>query len=180
MPRPCSDDLRMNAVKKVMAGESCRSVAKQLRVAASSVIKWVRRHSDTESVRPSRMGSRRRPKLAGHRFWILERINACPAVTLAGLQDWIGGRGVAASVASVWRFLKSCNITRKKLTPVADERDCPDAERCREQWKSFQSLADPRKLVFIDGTWMKTNMSPTHGWGLKGQRVHGSAPFGHW
>ena len=85
MPRPCSDDLRMNAVKKVMAGKSCRSVAKQLRVAASSVIKWVRRHSDTESVRPSRMGSRRTPKLQG----------------------WIGGRGVAASVASIWRFLKS-------------------------------------------------------------------------
>ena len=63
---------------------------------------------------------------------------------------------------------------------MADERDCPDAERCREQWKGFQSLADPRKLVFIDGTWMKTNMSPRHGWGLKGQRVHGSAPFGHW
>ena len=107
MPRPCSDDLRMNAVKKVMAGESCRSVAKQLRAAASSVIKWVRRHSDTESAGPSRMGSRRGPKLAGCRFWILERINACPAVTLTGLQDWIGGRGVAASVASVWRFLKS-------------------------------------------------------------------------
>ena len=63
---------------------------------------------------------------------------------------------------------------------MADERGCPDAERCREQWKGFQGLADPRKLVFIDGTWMKTNMSPRHGWGLKGQRVHGSAPFGHW
>ena len=23
-------------------------------------------------------------------------------------------------------------------------------------------------------------MSPRHGWGLKGRRVHGSAPFGHW
>ena len=30
-----------------------------------------------------------------------------------------------ASVASIWRFLRSCNITRKKLTPVADERDRP-------------------------------------------------------
>ena len=92
MPRPCSDDLRMNAVKKVTAGESCRSVAKQLRVAASSVIKWIRRYLDTGSVSPSRMGARRTPKLAGHRSWILERIKACPAVTLAGLRDWIGAR----------------------------------------------------------------------------------------
>ena len=27
---------------------------------------------------------------------------------------------------------------------------------------------------------MKTSMSPRRGWGPKGQRVHGSAPFGHW
>ena len=26
---------------------------------------------------------------------------------------------------------------------------------------------------------MKTDMSPRHGWGPKGRRVHGSAPFGH-
>ena len=180
MPRACSDDLRMNAVKKVMASESCRSVAKLLRVAASSVIKWVRRYLDTGSAGPSRMGSPRTPKLAGQRSRILERIKACPAVTLAELQDWLGVRGVATSVASIWRFLKSCSITRKKLTPVADERDRPDAERRREKWKGFQGRADPRRLVFIDETWIKTNMSPRHGWGLKGQRVRGSAPFGHW
>ena len=178
MPRPCSDDLRMNAVKKVMAGESCRSVAKLLRVAASSVIKWVRRQLDTGSAGPSRMGSPRTPKLAGQRSRILERIKACPAVTLAGLQDWLGVRGVAASVASIWRFLKSCNITRKKLTPVADERDRPDAEHRRVQWKGLQGQADPRKLVFINETRMKTNMSPKHGWGLRGRRAHGTAPFG--
>ena len=150
-------------------------------MAASSVIKWVRRFLDTGSVSPSRMGARRTPKLAVQRPWILERINAYPAVTLAGLQeDWLGGRGVAASVASIWCFLKSCNIIRKKLTPVADERDRSDAERRHEEWKNFRGRADPRKLVFIDETWMKTNMSPKHGWGLKGQRVHSSAPFGHW
>ena len=27
---------------------------------------------------------------------------------------------------------------------------------------------------------MKTNMVRTHGWGPKGQRVRGNAPFGHW
>ena len=84
MPRPCSDDLWMNAVKKAMAGESCRSVAKQLRVAASSVIKWVRCQSDTGSAGPSRMCARRPPKLAGRRSWILERIKAFPAVTWQG------------------------------------------------------------------------------------------------
>lgn len=39
---------------------------------------------------------------------------------------------------------------------------------------------DPSRLVFIDETWIKTNMAPIRGWGCKGQRVRGLAPHGHW
>jgi transposase len=34
--------------------------------------------------------------------------------------------------------------------------------------------------VFIDETWIKTNMAPIRGWGTKGQRLRGLAPHGHW
>jgi transposase len=34
--------------------------------------------------------------------------------------------------------------------------------------------------VFIDETWIKTNMAPLRGWGPCGQRLEASAPFGHW
>jgi transposase len=34
--------------------------------------------------------------------------------------------------------------------------------------------------VFIDETWIKTNMAPLRGWGPCGQRIQASAPFGHW
>ena len=129
MPEPCPDDLRIRAVEKAPAGESRRSVAKELRVATSSVIKWARRYSDTGSAGPSRMGTRRAPKLAGCRAWILERIQACPAITPAGLQDWLGGRGVASSLASIWRFLRVCGPARKKPALVADERDRPGRRR---------------------------------------------------
>ena len=71
MPRPYSDDLRMHAVKKLMTGESCRRVAKQLQVAASSVIKWVGAIWTRD--RSGRAGwARRTPKLAG-RSWIGSR-----------------------------------------------------------------------------------------------------------
>ena len=170
MPRPYPDKLRTLAVEKVMAGESRRSVARQLDVAASAVIKWVQRYSEMGSVSPSRMGGHCKPKLEGRQAWILEQMRARPSITLAGLRDLLGERGVA-----VRRFLKSCNTTRKILISVADERGCPDAERRREQWKPLQGKADPRKLVFIDETWMKTSMSPGCGWGPKGQRVHRSA-----
>jgi transposase len=35
-------------------------------------------------------------------------------------------------------------------------------------------------LVFIDETWIKTNMAPLRGWGRKGDRLRGFAPHGHW
>ena len=36
------------------------------------------------------------------------------------------------------------------------------------------------RLVFIDETWIKTNMAPLRGWGLKGRRPRAYAPHGHW
>jgi transposase len=34
--------------------------------------------------------------------------------------------------------------------------------------------------VFIDETWVKTNMAPTRGWCRRGERLIGKAPHGHW
>ena len=39
---------------------------------------------------------------------------------------------------------------------------------------------EPQRLVFIDETWIKTNMAPLRGWGPRGQRLKAYAPFGHW
>ena len=77
-------------------------------------------------------------------------------------------------------FLKFWNITRKTLTLVADERDRPDVKRRRGRWKRLRDKADPCKPVFIDETWMKTNMSLSRGWSPKGHKVRGPAPFGRW
>jgi len=52
--------------------------------------------------------------------------------------------------------------------------------RRRRRWRSWQAGLDPERLVFIDETWIKTNMAPTRGWGPKGRRVVGFAPHGRW
>jgi transposase len=52
--------------------------------------------------------------------------------------------------------------------------------RQRRQWKKYQGRVDPRRLVFIDETWAKTNMAPLRGWAPKGQRLHAKVPYGHW
>ena len=48
------------------------------------------------------------------------------------------------------------------------------------RWKAHQGKIDASRLVFIDETWIKTNMAPLRGWGPSGQRLEASAPFGHW
>jgi len=52
--------------------------------------------------------------------------------------------------------------------------------RRRRRWRHVQGHLDPARLVFIDETWIKTNMAPLRGWGLRGQRVLGQAPHGRW
>lgn len=39
---------------------------------------------------------------------------------------------------------------------------------------------DPRKLVFIDESWAKTNMTRLRGRSLVGERLVEKVPFGHW
>jgi transposase len=41
-------------------------------------------------------------------------------------------------------------------------------------------LIDPTRLVFIDETWVKTNMAPLRGWGRRGERLAAKVPYGHW
>ena len=44
----------------------------------------------------------------------------------------------------------------------------------------YQGRVDPRRLVFIDETWTRTNMAPLRGWGPCGERLRATAPFGRW
>ncbi len=39
---------------------------------------------------------------------------------------------------------------------------------------------DPARLVFIDETWAKTNMAPSHGRCRKGRRLRAKIPHGRW
>ena len=68
----------------------------------------------------------------------------------------------------------------KKKALFALERARAGIARKRRRWKAWQSRLDPRRLVFIDETWIKTNMAPLRGWGTKGKRLQGFAPHGRW
>ena len=62
----------------------------------------------------------------------------------------------------------------------ASEQDRPDVARRRDQWRRYQDKIAASRLVFIDETWTKTNMTRTHGRCAVGQRLVDKVPHGHW
>ncbi len=67
-----------------------------------------------------------------------------------------------------------------KKTLHAAEQDRPDVARMRRLWRKYQGMIDISRLVFIDETWSKTNMTPLRGWAPVGERLIDKVPHGHW
>jgi transposase len=62
----------------------------------------------------------------------------------------------------------------------AAEQHRPDVAAKRERWRRHQRRIDPARLVFVDETWAKTNMTRTHGRAPRGERLVARVPHGHW
>jgi transposase len=68
----------------------------------------------------------------------------------------------------------------KKKTLIASEQDRADVAEKRTLWRASQEQIDPGKVVFIDETWAKTNMTRTYGRSLLGTRLMEKTPCGRW
>jgi transposase len=67
-----------------------------------------------------------------------------------------------------------------KKTLHASEQERADVKQHREQWRVAQEAFDVNRLVFLDETGAKTNMTRLYGRALQGERVVDHAPHGHW
>ena len=72
----------------------------------------------------------------------------------------------------------SAKASKKTVLPTEQTR--PDVARRRACWVHYRGniKIDPRRLVFIDETWIKTNMASLRGWGKRGKRLITHVP--HW
>ena len=68
----------------------------------------------------------------------------------------------------------------KKKTLIAAEQDRPDVAHQRGEWQSAQPQIDPGRVVFIDETWAKTNMTRRYGRSPLGTRLVEKAPCSRW
>jgi transposase len=154
-------------------------VASTLGVNVASVVKWSQRFRTTGSAAARRMGGHRPYALAGERGWLLGRLAEKPDVTLRALVGELAERGIVVSYYAVWHFFEHEGISFKKSLR-ASEQDRPDVARRRARWQRHQARLDPPRLVFIDETWAKTNMTRRHGRCARGARLVAKVPHGRW
>lgn len=114
MARPYSLDLRERVILAVERdGLSRNEAARRFGVAISTAVNWLRRHRDTGSAAPGKMGGHKPRKLIGeHRDWLLER--AKTDFTLRGLRAELATRGVKVDYRTVWSFAHDEGLSFKK------------------------------------------------------------------
>lgn len=176
--RPLSIDLRVRIVAAVKAGEhSLRELARVFSVNLSTIVRLLQRYRKTGSVlaKPHAGGPQRKLDAKADTR-LLELVREQPDATLAELRDRLGG---PCSIMTIFRALARNNITRKKKTYHADERDSPRVQQQREQFQETMASVDPDHLVFVDETGATTAMSRPYGRAPIGERLQASAP-GAW
>jgi transposase len=148
VPRPCSVDLRARAIGAVEAGASRREAAEHFDLSPSAVIKWVKRFRETGNVMAKPCGGSTSP-LDEYEDWLLALVAEQPDATLDEIVAAMRKRGVPGSRTAVWRFFQRHNITVKKKSLRATEREREDVAKARRRWMRQQGLFDPARLVFI-------------------------------
>jgi transposase len=176
--RPYSNDLRKRLLAAVDQGEhSLRQIAQLFHVSLSCLVRLLQRRRATGSYEPKPHGGGRTPKLDAAAFARLRELVAQqPDATLDELRDRLG---VDCCRMTLWRALKRLRLTRKKKTLHADQRDRPDIQVQRDQFREELAEVSPDHLVFVDETGATTAMTRTHGRAARGRRVEASAP-GDW
>lgn len=114
MGRPYSMDLRERVIRRVEAGESCRSVARAFDLGEATVIRWARRQRETGTITPGQMGGHRRYLISGsHEAWLLARIQSGD-FTLRELTFELAERGLKVAERTVWAFVHRAGLSFKK------------------------------------------------------------------
>ena len=52
--------------------------------------------------------------------------------------------------------------------------------RFRARWKAYQHRVAPERLIFLDETWFRTDMTRVRGWFARGKALLAKVPHGHW
>jgi transposase len=173
--KPLSQDLRERIIAAVDNREgSRRAIARRFQVNTSTVTRLLQLRRQTGAIEPRPHGGGRPPTLDQDG---LERLHAKvqeqPDTTLEALRQDLAPDG---SLMIIWRGLKKLDITRKKKTQHAQERDRPDVQKKRRSFRRKVRTIEAKRLVFVDETGVTTAMTPAYAWAPRGERAVSSTP----
>jgi transposase len=173
--KPLSNDLRDRILNAVDNREgSRREIAARFCVDVSTITRLLQLRRQTGSFDPRPHGGGTAPALDQND---LERLRALvkedPDAALEALKQRLG---ISGSIMVVWRALQELDITLKKESPHASERDRPEVREKRRWFRREVKPIEPERLVFGDETGVTTAMTPAYGRAPRGERVEASAP----
>lgn len=115
MARALSIDLRRRVIAAIVGGLSCRQAAERFGVSPSTAIRWYAEYRASGSIAPKPQGGdRRSARLEAAGAFIVEQVAERPDLTLRELQEELLGRGLRASISTIWRLLRRRRLTFKK------------------------------------------------------------------
>ncbi len=179
--KPYSQDLRERVFAAADDGEPVGRIATMLRVSVSYVSKVLsrRRLTGQTEARPQRCHVV--PKLSSLLAGIAAQVSRRPDATIGELRAWLlETHQVSASTGLMNKTLAALDLTFKKKSLHAAEQERKDVAKARTEWREQQPRLTPSKLVFIDESSVKTNMTRRYGRAKRGHRLVAAVPHGHW
>src|SRR6516162_9664091 len=148
MPKAYSGDLRVRVIEMVRAGASRREAAEVFSVAGSTAVKWLQRWEKSGSAEAKPRGGSVSP-LEVHAMVILEVVRAQPDATFVELLVVLKKRGIRTSRSALWRFFGRHDITFKKKSLCASERQHPTIV-CHQEFDGKERLKAGGGYVLAD------------------------------
>jgi transposase len=154
-----------------------RQIARRFLVSVSFVTRLLKQYRSTGSPEPKPHGGGHPPALGPEDLERLrELIRQQPDATLEECRQRLGA---SCSTMTISRALRKLGLPRKKKVPRAQERDRPEVQGQRREFREELAGTDPRRLVFVDECGANTAMTRTHGRAPSGRRVFATTP-GRW
>ncbi len=177
---PYDAEFRGEVLAACDTNEERRAIALRFKVSESWLRRILQQRRETGQVAPQK-ATPRQPTWHAWADWLAAKIAARPDIYLRELQaELMRERGEEVCLGTICAACRTLELSRKKKTLIASEQDRPDVVEQREAWRASQELIDPAKVVFIDETWAKTNMTRTYGRSEVGMRLVEKTPCGRW
>lgn len=175
---PISRDLRERILEALEQDSSSLRVGARFGVSGSFVRKLRIRIRRGGSIEAQHGGGREQIVVDEHADAVREIVRDKPDATLNEMRRELRKRtGLRVSEPTMSRTLRRLGLTHKRKAVEASERQRPDVEEKRQDFKFISLAWEPGRLVFIDETGLNLAMTRRYAWAPLGERAVGHAPF---